>query len=112
MTSVTSSTTEKFGSPTTPFQPDQRHPMLKLSAMIRHHWWLAGLVILAGVLKYALAIATAVTSAYVVGLAVEGHGLSALTPWLWVLAIFVMGQAAATWLDSWMAHDLAYRSVP
>lgn len=88
-----------------------RHPLLKLMLLARQHLWLGGLVILAGIFKHALKIATAVTSAYVVGLAVDGQTFSEVMPWLWILVACVVGHAGATWIDSWLAHDLAYRIV-
>jgi ABC-type multidrug transport system fused ATPase/permease subunit len=94
-----------------PPRVDPRPPMLKLLLLMRGHAWLSALVILAGIVKHILAIATAVTSAYIVGLAVTGTTFNELQPWLWRLGFCVLGQAIATWLDSWLAHDLAYRIV-
>ncbi len=94
-----------------PQQPDARPPLWKLVFLIRHHLWLSAWVVLVGIIKHALTIATAVTSAYIVGLAVTGTTLDELRPWLWQLGGCVVGQALATWLDSWLAHDLAYRIV-
>lgn len=96
---------------TLPQQADPRHPLWKLFLLVRQHSWLTAMVILAGIVKQLLTIGTAVTSAYIVGLAVTGTTLSELSPWLWQLGACVLGQAVATWLDSWLAHDLAYRIV-
>lgn len=104
-------TTRMFRGFTLPQQPDPRPPLWKLVFLLHRHLWLSACVVLAGILKHALAIATAVTSAYIVGLAVTGTTLDELRPWLWQLGGCVVGQALATWLDSWLAHDLAYRIV-
>ncbi|MCG8352684.1 MAG: ABC transporter ATP-binding protein/permease [Chloroflexales bacterium] len=94
-----------------PPRVDPRPPMVKLFLLMRKHVWLSVLVVVAGIGKHILAIATAVVSAYIVGLTATGTTLDELQPWLWRLGACVVGQAVATWLDSWLAHDLAYRIV-
>jgi ABC-type multidrug transport system fused ATPase/permease subunit len=104
-------TKQLFRGFTLPHQADPRPPLWKLVFLLRRHMWLSGLVVLAGLLKHTLAIATVVTSAYIVGLAVTGTPFAELRPWLWWLGGCVVGQAVTTWLDSWFVHDLAYRVV-
>ncbi len=103
------STERLFGGIPLPERPDSRHPFIKLLLIWRRHLWLAGLVMLAELLKHGLTIAGAVVSATLVGLAVVGRPPTELKPWAWALGACVLGQAVATWADMWLAHDLAYR---
>jgi ABC-type multidrug transport system fused ATPase/permease subunit len=92
-----------------PDAPDKRHPFVKLFLIWRRHVVLALLTMLAQLLKHSFTLASAVVSAYLVGLAVTGAPSTALLPWFWVLGGCVLGQAIATWADMWLAHDLAFR---
>jgi ABC-type multidrug transport system fused ATPase/permease subunit len=92
-----------------PDKPDPRHPFIKLLLIWQRHLWLAVLVMLSELFKHGLTIASAVLSAMLVGLAVLGQPPAVLMPWLWTLAVCVLGQGVATWIEMWTAHDLAYR---
>jgi ABC-type multidrug transport system fused ATPase/permease subunit len=98
-----------FGGIPLPDAPDARHPFIKLLRIWRRHVPLAVLTMLAQLLKHALALASAVVSAYLVGLAVTGSSPAGLAPWLWALGACVVGRAVAEWADMWLAHDLAFR---
>ncbi|MGH3853156.1 MAG: ABC transporter ATP-binding protein [Pseudonocardiaceae bacterium] len=70
---------------------------------------LLGWTILAGTCYQLAAIAAAVLSGTLIGLAATGHPASELVPVLWLLGGSVIAAAAVRWWQMWVAHDFAYR---
>ena len=64
-----------------------------------------------GIVDQALALSAAAAGAYVVGLAATGASVGELRPWLIALGVLVLPRAVMGWLESWFAHDLAYRCL-
>jgi ABC-type multidrug transport system fused ATPase/permease subunit len=64
-----------------------------------------------GLLDQALALASAGIGAYVVGRAATGASAADLQPWLIALGVLVAPRAVAGWLESFLAHALAYRCL-
>jgi thiol reductant ABC exporter CydC subunit len=81
----------------------------QLLAVLRPHYWLMVVTIAAGVLKHGSAIAGAALGAYLVALAVTGSSTADLWPLVLVLGGSVLLRAVMTWVEMWLAHDLAYR---
>ncbi len=81
----------------------------QLLAILRPHYWLMAITIAAGVLKYSATIGSAALGAYIVALAVVGR--SAADLWLFIVGLgsLVVLRALMTWVEMWLAHDLAYR---
>jgi ATP-binding cassette, subfamily C, bacterial CydC len=83
-------------------------PLLAVLRPYRRLLWLA---MLSGVVHQGLAIASAVTGALLVGRAATGAGAAELRPWLWVLIGLVAPLAMAPWLESMLAHMMAFRML-
>ncbi|NDL57101.1 thiol reductant ABC exporter subunit CydC [Phytoactinopolyspora mesophila] len=62
-----------------------------------------------GVVDQALAVASAAVGAWLVGAAITGTPVSELRPGLIALAMLVLPRAAMGWLESYLAHDMAFR---
>jgi ABC-type multidrug transport system fused ATPase/permease subunit len=82
---------------------------LQLLAILRPHYWLMALTIAAGVLKHGATIGGAALGAYTVALAISGVGAAQLVPYVVGLGALVLLRALMTWIEMWLAHDLAYR---
>ncbi|TDD64026.1 thiol reductant ABC exporter subunit CydC [Jiangella aurantiaca] len=81
-------------------------PLLTIARPYRAH--LAGAV-LSGVLDQALAVASAAVGAWLVGAAITGADVDALRPGLVALAALVVPRAVMAWVESHIAHDMAFR---
>jgi ATP-binding cassette subfamily C protein CydC len=81
----------------------------QLFRLIRPYAWLMGFTIGAGVLNYGAAIAGAAVGAYLVGAVATGTRAAQLVPALFLLGGLVGLQALMSWVEMWLAHDLAYR---
>lgn len=66
--------------------------------------------IIFGILKEACIICAVGICAYMVAIAVKGGSL-AETPWLWYLAVCVVGRGCSTYMESYLSHDVAYRAL-
>lgn len=64
------------------------------------------LVIISGLLHALAVVGLGVASAILVGRVATGGDID---PWRWILAALVPLVALVSWLDVWLAHDLAYR---
>jgi len=67
------------------------------------------LAIASGIVDQGLAIGAAATGAWLVGAAVTGTGPAELRPGLWLLGGLVLPRAVAGWMESYVAHDMAFR---
>ncbi len=79
-----------------------------VSLLGRHRrmlWW----AILSGALNHLIAIASAVTGAYIVARAATGASTDELQPLLIVLVALIVPQAITPWLESFFAHIMAFR---
>jgi ATP-binding cassette, subfamily C, bacterial CydC len=81
-------------------------PLLTVLRPYRRHLLLA---VASGIVDQGLAVGAAVTAAWLVGAAVTGSELAELRPGLWLLACLVLPRALAGWLESYVAHDMAFR---
>ncbi|MEU8403423.1 thiol reductant ABC exporter subunit CydC [Nonomuraea sp. NPDC048892] len=81
-------------------------PLLSLVRPYRLH--LAG-AIGSGVLDQALTVAIAAAGAWVAGAAITGAGAAELRPGLIVLACLVLPRAVLAFVESHLAHDMAFR---
>lgn len=79
--------------------------------VLRPHRRRLVLTVTFGLLDQALALAGAGLAAYVVGLAATGASAADLQPWLIALGALVVPRAVAGWLESFLAHALAYRCL-
>lgn len=97
---------------TTPPHSRQRNrwaSIKQLLVILRPYHLLMGLTIGTGVLHQGTLIASAAVGAYLVGLAVTGSSFADIQPMLWLLVGLVLGRAIISWIEMWLAHDLAYR---
>ena len=80
-----------------------------LVRLIGHHrrllWW----AILSGAINHLIAIASAVTGAYLVSRAAKGATTAELQPYLILLVILIVPQTVTPWLESFFAHVMAFR---
>lgn len=76
---------------------------------LRPHKLVFVLTMLAGLTNLGCGIASAGVGAWIVGALASGASGEALTSALWLLAALVIISALCVWLESWLAHDLAYR---
>ncbi|MDX6719188.1 MAG: ATP-binding cassette, subfamily bacterial CydC [Solirubrobacteraceae bacterium] len=67
--------------------------------------------VVCGIVDHVLALAAAAVGAYIVGIAATGASSGELWPWLIALGLLVVPRAATGWLESWLAHDLAFRCL-
>ncbi|GAB3754925.1 ABC transporter ATP-binding protein [Microlunatus parietis] len=81
-------------------------PLLRLAAPYRRQ--VAGMLGF-GILDQALAITSAAVGAWLVGSVITGASLTELRPGLVVLLLLVLPRALTAWLESYLAHDLAFR---
>jgi ABC-type multidrug transport system fused ATPase/permease subunit len=80
-----------------------------LLTLLRPYRRMLLLAIANGIVDQGLAIGAAATGAWLVGAAVTGAGPDELRPGLWLLAGLVLPRALAGWLESYVAHDMAFR---
>jgi ATP-binding cassette, subfamily B, bacterial len=78
----------------------------RLLGLVRPWWGTQTIVFLLGLLHAAAVVGLAVIGSLLVRQVAQGGNL---TPWLWALGALVPLAALLTWLESWLAHDLAYR---
>src|SRR4051812_21793344 len=78
----------------------------RLLGLVRPWWGTQTIVFLLGLLHAAAVVGLAVIGSLLVRQVAQGGNL---TPWLWALGALVPVAALLTWLESWLAHDLAYR---
>jgi hypothetical protein len=86
-----------------------RQPTFVRLALLVRPWW-RGVVLnlLAALLNQGSGIALAVVSALLVAGVATGMQADALPPYLVALAVLVVAKATFTWLDMWLAHNVAY----
>ncbi len=94
---------EGFGS--TP----RRGIWIELAYLSKRHLYLSLFILMAGIVKHGAVIATAAASSYTVALAVTGAEATVIVRWIWIVGALVVSQGAASWIDTWLSHDLAYR---
>jgi len=66
--------------------------------------------VLTGILKEVCIMTAVGVCAYMSAVAIEGGDLSGV-PWLWILAACVVGRGFATYMESYLSHDVAYRAL-
>ncbi|MCO8269279.1 ABC transporter transmembrane domain-containing protein [Actinoplanes sp. TRM 88003] len=79
--------------------------------LLRSHRLLLAGAIAAGALNQLLTIAGAAVGAYLVGLVATGAGRDRLMPWFWLLLVLIPLRAAAPYLESVLAHIMAFRAL-
>ncbi|WP_166355679.1 ABC transporter ATP-binding protein [Phytoactinopolyspora limicola] len=67
--------------------------------------------VVSGIVDQGLAVAGAAVGAWLVGAAITGASPDELRPGLIVLALLVLPRAAVGWLESYLAHDMAFRAL-
>lgn len=82
-----------------------------LLAILREYRAKLATTVACGIVDQLLALSAAAIGAYVVGLAATGSSMDELRPWLIALGALVVPRALTGWLESWLAHDLAYRCL-
>src|SRR5262245_54559811 len=86
-----------------------RLPTLVRLALLVRPWWRGVTLNLAAALcNQGSGIALAVVSALLVARVVSGLQAHELPPYLVALIGLVVAKAAFTWLDMWLAHNVAY----
>src|SRR5262249_39606545 len=89
--------------------PSSRLPTFVRLALLVRPWW-RGVVLnlTAALLNQGAGITLAVVSALLVARVATGAQAKALLPYLVGLAGLTIAKAAFTWLDMWLAHNVAY----
>jgi len=85
--------------------------LTRLMGLIREHRLVLAITVGLGALNQATVIACAGVGAYIVGTAITGADMAAITPLLWLLGGLTLAAALLAWLEMWLAHDLAYRAL-
>ncbi|MDJ0840713.1 MAG: ABC transporter ATP-binding protein [Acidobacteriota bacterium] len=80
-----------------------------LLGMLKDHKPVFVFTVLAGIANLGAGIASAGAGAWIVGKVAVGADTAAISPMLWLLGGLVIAAAVFTWVESWLAHDLAYR---
>ncbi len=80
----------------------------RLTLMVRPWWRGVILNLIAALLNQASAIGLGVTGALLVARVATGGRGDELLPYLLGLGFFVIAKSVFTWLDMWLAHNLAY----
>lgn len=80
-----------------------------LISKLADHKLVFAISVLLGLANMGGGIALAGVGAWIVGKVATEVAVVALSPALWLLAGLVLATAAFSWLESWLAHDLAYR---
>ena len=89
--------------------PASRLPtFMRLALLVRPWWRGVALNLTAALLNQGSGIALAVVSALLVARVATGARADELTPYLAALAGLAVAKAAFTWLDMWLAHNVAY----
>ena len=86
----------------------RRPTFVRLALLVRPWWRGVVLNLLAALLNQGSGIALAVVSALLVARVATGMQADALPPYLTALAGLVVAKATFTWLDMWLAHNVAY----
>ncbi|HEY7489584.1 MAG TPA: ABC transporter transmembrane domain-containing protein, partial [Candidatus Tectomicrobia bacterium] len=81
---------------------------VRLALLVRPWWRGVALNLTAALLNQGSGIALAVVSALLVARVATGVPAAVLPPYLAALAGLVVARAALTWLDMWLAHNVAY----
>src|SRR5215831_5790392 len=89
--------------------PSARLPTFVRLALLVRPWW-RGVVLnlAAALLNQGAGIALAVVSALLVARVATGARADELPPYLIALAVLTIAKATFTWLDMWLAHNVAY----
>lgn len=82
-----------------------------LVSLLRPHRRLLAMAICSGALNQLLTIASAVLGAYLVGRAADGASASELREGFVVLVVLVIPRATLPWLESLVAHAMAFRTL-
>ena len=89
--------------------PSYRLPtFVRLALLVRPWWRGVTLNLTAALLNQGCGIALAVVSALLVARVAMGIRADELPPYLAALAVLTIAKAAFTWLDMWLAHNVAY----
>ena len=89
--------------------PSYRLPtFVRLALLVRPWWRGVTLNLTAALLNQGCGIALAVVSALLVARVATGIRADELPPYLAALAVLTIAKAAFTWLDMWLAHNVAY----
>src|SRR5919202_641612 len=81
---------------------------VRLALLVRPWWQGVVLNLTAALLNQGSGIALAVASAPLVARVATGARANELLPYLTALAVLTVAKAAFTWLDMWLAHNVAY----
>ncbi|MFY1668500.1 thiol reductant ABC exporter subunit CydC [Plantactinospora sp. WMMB334] len=82
-----------------------------MGALLRAHRRLLAAAVAAGILNQLLIIVAAGVGAYLVGLVATGADRDQLWPWFWLLVALIVPRAALPWLESLLAHAMAFRAL-
>jgi ATP-binding cassette subfamily B protein len=89
-------------------RPSRLPTFVRLALLVRPWWRGVVLNLTAALFNQGSGIALAVASALLVARVATGARADELTPYLAGLMILTIAKAALTWLDMWLAHNVAY----
>ena len=89
-------------------RPSRLPTFVRLALLVRPWWRGVTLNLTAALLNQGCGIALAVVSALLVARVATGIRADELPPYLAALAVLTIAKAAFTWLDMWLAHNVAY----
>jgi ATP-binding cassette, subfamily C, bacterial CydC len=90
------------------YRPSRLPTFVRLALLVRPWWRGVMLNLMAALLNQGSGIALAVVSALLVAWVATGARADELPPYLAALAGLTVAKAAFTWLDMWLAHNVAY----
>jgi ATP-binding cassette, subfamily C, bacterial CydC len=80
-----------------------------LTLALRPYWGLFSMSALSALVQHSASLAAGVLAASIVGAAVDGAAWAELRPYAWWLLGVVLLRATFAFIESWLAHDLAFR---
>jgi len=89
-------------------RPSRLPTFVRLALLVRPWWRGVTLNLMAALLNQGSGIALAVVSALLVARVAAGIRADELPPYFAALALLAVAKAALTWLDMWLAHNVAY----
>jgi ATP-binding cassette, subfamily C, bacterial CydC len=89
-------------------RPSRLPTFVRLALLVRPWWRGVTLNLTAALLNQGSGIALGVASALLVARVAMGARVDELPPYLAALAVLTVAKAAFTWLEMWLAHNVAY----
>jgi thiol reductant ABC exporter CydC subunit len=83
--------------------------LLRLAPVLRGHRGRVALTVIAALANQLAGIGTAAAAALLTGAAATGASVDELTPLIVVVIGLALTKALMAWLESWVAHDMAFR---